>query len=202
MEWLTFYNLLTIELNEKREGDSDTEYSSLNNDLAKHYTNESIRELVQNNPRPFYEEERFYFNGETTIFKLPVAYNRVDAYFDETEEQWKAPTDSSCMTADVRALTDKKLIFSEPKQKGDSILLKVAKYPALLVEDADAVDFPEAWMYWLRLYIIAKVDGRKGKLWETKLERLYLDFERKWQMYNPIIKAGSYLRTRGHGFGR
>lgn len=202
MNYLAHFNQLSRDLRQNLEaGDKDSNFQFINSDQGMVITNQTIKELIELNPARWTEEETYYFNGTTTIFNLPDIYQRLLAYYDEDAAQWKVPLDASDLTGDVRAISDRKLSFVTPKEKGDGILLRVVKYPPDITNDSDAVPFPEQFLTLLRLQIVFKEYGRKGKEPSESTKMIYGQEYEKFVNSSRTIKNGSRLRRRGYGFG-
>ena len=203
MNYLAFWNCIDWEMRQSLEkGDSASEYAYINKEQCMFYTNETIRELVNLNGYPFVEEETYYFNGKTSIFNVPEMYHSVLSIYNTDTEKWESPIDASDMDADPRAVSARKLSFVTPKEKGDSVLLRVVKYPPDITSDSDAVPFPDDHLRFLRLSIMAKVFGRKGKMWNDLIER---EYQQKLVLFTNAgrpVKNATRLAFRGHGFGR
>jgi hypothetical protein len=198
-----FFDLLSKEIGQDPEaGDNDSEYQFVNPTYAIHYTNETIKELVDRKPILFREEYLHVFNGETTVFELPSGFHSLEAYYDATNEVWKKCLDSSDMTASLRAITPTKIVLKTPMQKGESILLRVAKYPPDIVSESDAVPFPEPHLHYLRLEIAVKVLGGKGKSWSELTERKYQTSKLAFDNACKKIDSATRLHMRGYSFGR
>lgn len=202
MNYLAHFNQLSRDLRQNLEaGDKDSNFQFINSEQGMVITNQTIKELIELNPARWTEEETYYFNGTTTIFNLPDIYQRLLAYYDENAGQWKVPLDASDLTGDVRAISDRKLSFVTPKEKGDGILLRVVKYPPDITNDSDAVPFPEQFLTLLRLQIVFKEYGRKGKEPSESTKMIYGQEYQKFVESSRTIKNGSRLRRRGYGFG-
>lgn len=198
-----FFNVfLTKELNQAQEnGDPDDSYVFIDFNEGINYVNETIKELFEQNDNPWIREEDFYFNGATAYFKAPSVVHRIHSYYNTADKAWRIPSDASDMYADVRAVSSDKLYFRTEKAKGSSIKLRVSVYPPDVIHDSDTVAFPEQHMRYLRLCIISKALGRRGKSWNETTQREFLLKERAFKLSGKKVKRGVRLSSRGAGFG-
>ena len=197
-----FFVTISKELNQIREyGDSDTAYQYLNAETCLDYVNETIKELVDLNPRIFKEEYKHIFNEESYTFSLPAIFYKILGYYDSIDGVWRIPADSSDMTKDLRATSDKTLTVITPWQKGDELLLRVVKFPPDIASESDAVPFPLQYMRFLRLEIIQKVMGAVGKSWNDLVQQEYLRRFNDYRLANPAVQTGMKIRNYGARFG-
>lgn len=197
-----FFETISKELNQIREyGDSDTDYQYLNSDACMDYVNETIKELVDLNPRIFKEEYTHKFNAESYIFTLPAIFLKILGYYDSISGVWRIPADSSDMTHDLRAVSDKTLSVITPWQKDDELLLRVVKFPPDIESESDTVPFPLQYMRFLRLEIIQKVLGTVGKYWGELTQQEYARRLNDYRLANPAIQTHMRIRSYGARFG-
>jgi len=197
-----FFERVSRELNQGLEyGDSDSSYQYLNAEDCVFYTNETIKELVDLNPRLFKEEYKHIFNGESNTFNLPAIFYKILGYFDTIDGVWRIPADSSDMTKDLRATSSTTLTAKTPWQKGDELLLRVVKFPPDIASESDSVPFPAQYLRLLRLEIIQKVLGSVGKSWSDITQQEYLRRFRDYEMASPAVQHGMRMRAWGARFG-
>ena len=202
MNYDDHFDILDYELKQQIEqGDADSAYEFINYNRGIDYTNETIKELVEFNHQHWITEELFYFNSATQYLEIPAIYKMVLAYYNASDNAMRIPSDASDMYADVRAVSARKLYFRTEQSKGDSIMLRVVKYPPDIVQGSDTVSFPEQHLRFLRLRIISKALGRAGKQWNDLMQREYLLAEDSFRKYGNDIKRGTRISGRGAGFG-
>lgn len=200
MDFSKFFQVLSWELKQSTDEDVSSKYEYLDHDGAMFYTNEAIKELVQKNGIPFRKEERFTFNEKTVNYELPEMYNSVSHY--KCNGLWYAISDSSDRFARVKTIGDRTLIFNPAIEAGHSIELLAVKYPAVIYQDGDRVDFPEQFLRLLRLHIMMKAAGRKGKELSQYTLAEYTEEMQRWLTYSKPVKNTSFMHFKGYGFGR
>lgn len=200
MDYNTFFSVLSYELKQSGTEDHDSGYEYVNFEQGMFILNESVKELVEMNGRPFETEEDFSFLEPTAKFRLPDMYNSASGYF--FCDRWFVISGSSDLTARVRSINDRELIFTPPLRPNEVIKMRVVKYPADIINGTDTVDFPPQFMRFLRLHIMRKVMGRKGKEIAAVILAEYNTWYNKWINYYKTVKNSSFLQFEGYGFGR
>jgi hypothetical protein len=203
-----FFSLLEYELQQTAEdGDATSaeSYKLLPKTYAKIYTNESIRELIDLNPMKFWQEDSYIFESNTHVFDLPDNWAYFIAYYNSSDTEhprWTMVEDASNTDATVRIVSPRRIYNSTGWTQNEEIFVRVVRYPDPVVDDTDLVEFEDSSMRLLRLHIIQKAYGNKGKAMPAELT---MELNTKMQQFiqkTTPIKTQRYFSFRGKNMGR
>lgn len=204
-----FFTILEFELNQTAEdGDADAaeSYKLLPRSYAKIYTNESIRELIDANPMKFWKEDSYIFDADTKILDIPDNWASLIAYRDTLSDSdyphWTITDDVSNSDAIIRVVSPRRLYNDDGWSKGDVLYVRVVQYPDKIVDDSDIVDFEDGHMRLLRLHVMSKAFGNKGKAMPAEM---LTEYQMKYQIFlkqTIPIKTQRYFAFRGKTMGR
>lgn len=200
MDFSKFFEQLSYELKQSVDEDASSRFEYLDFDNAMFYTNEAILELVRKAPHRFTYEEPVTFNEDTKIWKLPEMYNFVSHY--KYKGLWYAISDSSDRFAATTTTGERVLEFNPPIKKGGTIILRIVKRPMPIYQSGDRVDFPDDFLRFLRIHIMKKAAGRKGKELSNYILQEYDMDMIEWRAGDKPVKNTSFMHFRGYGFGR
>lgn len=199
----SFFQILEYELQQEAEtGDPESAdgFKILREDIAKEYVNETLDELVDVNPYIFASVQKHHFNGTTYYWKLPDYYAYLLAY-KNSNGQWQRVDDNSNTGASI-TVYDKQTIRNKSSWKrGDTIEVKVARYPSPVIEDNDPVDIERRWLRYLRLKIIEKARGNVGKAMSQEMTKELAEKEQRFLEAGDKIHKRSFMAFRGFNFG-
>lgn len=200
----TFFEILSDELNQVKEyADSDSDYQYINEESLYTVLNETIKELVDEVPLRFQKEYVHKFSGETSVLTIPDIFHRILGYYEPRIGSFRLFTDASDMITDFR-VTGNNTIYANatPWQKGDEIRLLVSEWPPEVTSTSDAIPFPKQFMRYLRLLIIRKVLGTRGKEWNMLTQTEFRGHEARFATTTSSVQRTLKLKNSGARFGR
>lgn len=199
-----FFEILSRELNQALEyADSNSDYQYINEEDLYVVLNETIQGLVDSVPLRFQKEYVHKFSGETSVLTIPEIFHRILGYYEPRIGQFRLFYDASDMITDFR-VTGNDTIYANatPWQKGDEIRLLVSEWPPEVTSTSDAVPFPKQFMRYLRLEIMRKVLGARGKEWSMLTQSEYVDERSRFATTTPAVQRTLKLKNSGARFGR
>ena len=207
-----YYDELDWELQQVKEnGEALTSdrNKTLPFEQGKRVVNQTLKELVMLNPELFETEYNYVFEAATNSFKAPSNIFKIIAYKASTG--WLILPDSSDIQSSIRVLGTNEIWNSTGWTKGESITLKVVKFPEDIrpnvtagdgLGDYDLVDFPLEHRRLLTLKIKMHAFNRKGK----KMNNVeFIELQNKLKTYQKNkgkVKTKSYLAFTGKQYGK
>lgn len=202
----SFYDKMAFEVKDKVEA-----YDEGESDNSKFFpfedgmwlTSEAINTLLLESETKRTRVRTYTFDQDTKIWTLPHWVGRLYAIRPSCTSVWQNIGDVSVSGEDYTMISEDQIRnnTSAGWSKGDEIEINGIIFPDEITDANDSIEFPREHMELLRLSLLIKVFGRKGKDVPQSVMAMYQRLHRVWRTSPPKVVAKRQLPFRGFGLG-